>query len=43
MTKDTRDEAYHWSAQRKEKQMTKTLHAMKYGQQKSLGEFKVTK
>ncbi|HLC67364.1 MAG TPA: DEAD/DEAH box helicase [archaeon] len=40
MTKDTRDEAYHWSAQRKEKQMTKTLHEMKYGAQKNLGDFR---
>src|SRR3989344_3451285 len=28
MTKDTRDEAYHWSAHRKEKQMKKTLYDM---------------
>ncbi len=39
MTKDTRDEAYHWSAHRKEKQMTKTLHDMKRGNQVSLGKF----
>jgi len=39
MTKDTRDEAYHWSAYQKEMKMTKTLQSMKSGQ-KSVGEFK---
>jgi len=41
MTKDTRDEAYHWSAHRKEKQMKKTLYDMQRGMnQKTMSEFK---
>ncbi len=41
MTKGTRDEAYHWSAHRKEKQMKKTLYQMQQShEQKNLGEFK---
>jgi len=43
MTKGTRDEAYHWSAHNKEKQMKNTLYQMQRGfdeKQKSLGEFK---
>lgn len=39
MSKDTRDQAYHWSAYHKERKMRKTLHAMKRGQ-KELGEFR---
>lgn len=42
LTKGTRDEAYHWSAHQKEKQMKKTLYQMQRGldeKQKSLGEF----
>jgi len=38
MTKDSRDQAYHWLAYHKEKQMQKTLYAMKMGQ-KSVEEF----
>ncbi len=37
LAKDTRDEAYHWSAHRKEKQMTRTLTQMKM---KTLEDFK---
>ncbi len=40
MTKDTRDEAYHWSAHRKEKQMNQTLREMKEGKQITLKDFK---
>ena len=42
MTKNTRDEAYHWSAHSKEKQMKKTLYEMqhKLDNQKSVSEFK---
>lgn len=43
MTKGTRDEAYHWSAHNKEKQMKKALYQIQRGfdeKQKSLGEFK---
>ena len=41
MTKGTRDEAYHWSAHNKEKQMKKTLYDMqrKMDNQKSMSEF----
>jgi Fanconi anemia group M protein len=38
MTKDTRDQAYHWAAHHKEKQMHKTLYAMQKGQ-KDLDDF----
>ncbi len=37
MTKDTRDEAYHWSGYHKEKKMTKMLYSMK--NQKELSDF----
>ena len=42
MTKNTRDEAYHWSSHQKEKQMKKTLYDMqrKMDNQKSMSEFK---
>jgi len=43
ITKDTRDEAFHWSAHNKEKQMKKTLYDMQRKNvdvQKSMGEFK---
>lgn len=41
LTKNTRDEAYNWSAQRKEKQMKSMLYDMqrKQGDQKSMGDF----
>ena len=40
MTKDTRDEAYHWSAHNKEKQMKKTLYDMQRRMdQKTMSEF----
>ena len=43
ITKNTRDEAFHWSAHNKEKQMKKTLYDMQRKNvdvQKSMGEFK---
>ena len=42
IAKGTRDEAYHWSAHNKEKQMKKTLYNMQHGKteaQKSLSSF----
>lgn len=39
MTKDTRDEAYHWSSHNKEKKMKSVLYSMQKGQ-KGLGDFK---
>jgi len=39
LTKDTRDEAYYWSAQRKEKRMREVLHDMKSKQQQNLDSF----
>ena len=39
ITKQTRDEAYHWTAHHKENKMHKILHDMQKGQ-KSVGEFK---
>ncbi len=38
MTKDTRDEAYHWAGHQKEKRMTKMLYGMQKAQ-KSVAEF----
>ncbi len=38
ITKDTRDEAYHWSGYQKEKKMTKMLYGMQRSQ-KALGDF----
>lgn len=42
MTKNTRDEAYHWSAHQKEKQMRKTLYDMqrRLDNQKTISEFR---
>lgn len=38
MTKDTRDEAYHWSGYRKERNMTRMLYTMQ-AKQKALGDY----
>ena len=38
ITRDTRDEAYYWTAKKKEQSMHKTLHGMQQGQ-KDIGDF----